>query len=691
MFGKHAGVAISVTQRFLNATGKRCANHEEALAVAHGCNAVVYLQRIFMPTLKMMGVQIDASSKKKHGFFPEVNEQNGTSTSAVGRSSETRWGTKGAQVSKFVQPPDYKTTHDVFKRAAVGGEQDNYFEDAGRGDPTSDGCRKKMETREFFGMTQTLADTLPRLAEHGRSMQRWDLDYEGYKAAVNGAIIFLKGCRDDPAGHAPHTNDWKVRADEVEELGLTLKRTAGRSDLWIEKQQKLLIEALLLEHEKYFGTDEAWIEALQGLLDIHAPGVPAGVASDADFASHYDGLLDTVLARFGVGAHRFLKPARLKAEWNSFVRLYLIDSRALEMKWLVVENRKRKENVLRVNRLEDSKNVPLAERTKYSPLSKAPTAVLAGSAYAKESALQGSDDSKPMVIMLLATAITALWSQAPLESVFFQVKEVKTSLRWRIAQHYLEMVMITKVNGPSSWNGVQAGFDKNTLIATAVDVWIEAGARKIAIEMARKRKEISEEGQALGLDLAADIESATAVIKSAPDPTLVHPRFKWGKGYECTAKYGVDQASAEAAAKANHQKRTAGISDGIEHFRIKALDADRWVTRECIVDIGDMIVSVGDEVACTGWGGTIWYIGSVVGEEKKGKKVLWRVYFGGSHSHSALPLDHKRYGKAEKIDTAPGSPEQWKAGWMFVAPEREQPAEAVAVAEPTAGSGVNLD
>jgi len=103
-----------------------------------------------------------------------------------------------------------------------------------------------------------------------------------------------------------------------------------------------------------------------------------------------------------------------------------------------------------------------------------------------------------MVIMRLATAITALWSQAPLESVFFQVKEVKTPLRWRIAQQHLEMAMITKVNGQSSWNGMQAGFDKNTLIATAVDVWIEAGARKIAIEMARKRKEVSEEGRGRG-------------------------------------------------------------------------------------------------------------------------------------------------------------------------------------------------
>ena len=313
MFGKHAGVAICVTQRFGNANGKRCANHEEALAVAHGCNAVAYLQRVYMPTLKMMGVQVDASKKKKHGFFPEVNEENGTSTSAVGRSSETRWSTKGTQVAKFVQPSSYKTTHDVFKRAAVGGEQDGYFEDAGRADPTSDGCRLKIGTREFFGMTQTLADTLPRLAEYGKSMQRWDLDYEGYKAAVNGAITFLEGCRDDPAGHAPHTSDWKDRADEVEQLGLKLKQTAGRSDPWIEKQQMLLIEALLA-HEKYFGTDEAWIEALQGLLDNHAPGVPAGVASDAAFASHYDGLLDTVLARFGKGAHRFVKPVRLKAE-----------------------------------------------------------------------------------------------------------------------------------------------------------------------------------------------------------------------------------------------------------------------------------------------------------------------------------------------------------------------------------------
>ena len=42
-----------------------------------------------------------------------------------------------------------------------------------------------------------------------------------------------------------------------------------------------------------------------------------------------------------------------------------------------------------------------------------------------------------------------------------------------------------------------------------------------------------------------------------------------------------------------------------------------------MIDIGDMAVAIGDEVAGTGFGGTVWYSGRVGAEERKDKKPLW--------------------------------------------------------------------
>ena len=66
----------------------------------------------------------------------------------------------------------------------------------------------------------------------------------------------------------------------------------------------------------------------------------------------------------------------------------MVESRALGTKWLVVAKRKRKENMPRIDRLEEKEDVPLADRTRCTPPSKAPTAVLVGSAHATENALQ---------------------------------------------------------------------------------------------------------------------------------------------------------------------------------------------------------------------------------------------------------------------------------------------------------------
>ena len=60
MFGCNIGVATRLEELFKNLNGRKCANHEGALAAAHGVAAVPCLKSTYMPTLEMMGVQNDA-------------------------------------------------------------------------------------------------------------------------------------------------------------------------------------------------------------------------------------------------------------------------------------------------------------------------------------------------------------------------------------------------------------------------------------------------------------------------------------------------------------------------------------------------------------------------------------------------------------------------------------------------------
>ena len=729
MFGCNIGVSTRLEELFKNLNGRKCANHEGALAAAHGVAAVPYLKGTYMPTLEMMGVQNDASAKKKHAFYPEVgercsrlpystppprdaafwpckllmltdlvptpslarpqvNEKNGTTTSVVDRSATTRWHTRGGNVVKTMEPPDYKTTTDVFAHAGTGGEQDGFYEDAGRACPTADGIKRKLATFEMFGMTQALADTLPELVKQGKKLQKWDLTHDAYTEATEGAMSHLKACRDDPATAAPNMHDWKARAAEVERLGLELKRTRGRTDAWIEKQQRLLIESLLLEHEKYFAGNDL-VEAIDSLLNIHGPAVPANNDLPDVLWDHCKGNIKMALDRFGVGDHRFLEATQLEKEWKSFYREHLKGARKFEKAWLAKENQRRRSVTAKANAAEARQKVPAADQTKHVEATRCPMPQYVSDAYRKEYELQGTEDSRPMVIMLLATWITFMFSQAPIESFFFQLKQTKTALRHATKQNHFEMSMTLKMNGPGSWNATQAGLDREWVLDHACDVWAERCARKIAIERVTERKQVSVAGKEHGLTLEEDIDASVAMIETVP---VKFPKFGWGVGYESTAKYGVDAEKAAAAAKANHDKRVsagnkAAVDRRSDRFLIEAKDGDMQVVRECLRDLGDMTVSVGDEVACTGWGGTIWYIGTVCGQEKKGKKVVWRVYFGGDHSHSPMPLAPSRYGQATPNEVQPGTVQSWKAGWMFCVPVD---SELQARAAP-AHNHVNLD
>jgi len=436
MFGRLSGLATRLMERFCNLVARKCGNHKGALAASHGCHAIPYLKNHYLPTLKTMGIQMDASNKKGT-FVDEANVEYGTKTKKIGKSAFTRWGSVAFQILKLVLPANFMTTLMVFFRAGEGGASEDFYEDAGRADATSAGCAKKVGTREFFALTQALGDLLPPLVKAGEKLQKWDLDHATYKEAVGGAIEHLKGCLSDPATHCPNLHNWKSKADEADAIGPTLRSTSGRSDAWIDTQIRMLIESLLVQHEDYFKEDE-YTESLNHLFDIHRPAVPIGNATDAAVTAFYKKPLQVVIDRYtGLGEHTFLKEPQLKMEWQSFIRGYISRAREFQKKWLGGENPKRAADhaakLLKVKRkrsAEQKANVPAADQTPlplpFVPLTAAPLREIIGHAYSREAQLpEGDCAKKPLIAWLLATWLTMMFSQAPIESNFSQMKLTK--------------------------------------------------------------------------------------------------------------------------------------------------------------------------------------------------------------------------------------------------------------------------
>lgn len=108
--------------------------------------------------------------------------------------------------------------------------------------------------------------------------------------------------------------------------------------------------------------------------------------------------------------------------------------------------------------------------------------------------------------------------------------------------------------------------------------------------------------------------------------------------------------------------------------------------RTAILDPSNMAVAVGDEVICTGWGGTIWYAGHVKAQKTVQKKVMWDVYFGADNTRSFIELSPKQYGKAP---TKPGDPEQNEFAWMFVVPAAASVEAVDAATMPQKSRGTN--
>ena len=96
------------------------------------------------------------------------------------------------------------------------------------------------------------------------------------------------------------------------------------------------------------------------------------------------------------------------------------------------------------------------------------------------------------------------------------------------------------------------------------------------------------------------------------------------------------------------------VTDGAATY-IKVMGADGALSlRAPILDIESTEPEIGSEVAVTGFGGNVWFNGTIVSTSQERGKQLFRVVFPFDGKISDCPLKQNRYGSA-KVKPAHGS------------------------------------
>lgn len=130
----------------------------------------------------------------------------------------------------------------------------------------------------------------------------------------------------------------------------------------------------------------------------------------------------------------------------------------------------------------------------------------------------------------------------------------------------------------------------------------------------------------------------------------------------------VERSAILAGTSDQVEQRTFQDEAGVSKTFIHALGADGLMLQEVLPDIelaGD--IDVGDGIAMTGFGGNVWWSGSVTGValDRRGN-LRTSVAFSGDCSTWDGVLKAKDYGKAKITIGRGGKPDTVKHGWVVL-------------------------
>jgi hypothetical protein len=235
-----------------------------------------------------------------------------------------------------------------------------------------------------------------------------------------------------------------------------------------------------------------------------------------------------------------------------------------------------------------------------------------------------------------------------------------------LKQDKVDQILTIICNGPDSMAGRAVGWTVKDLVERAWQIWAKMKKRRL---------------------------NAAKKIRTAVEEELYE--YSWGKGFEHQdpAAYKAARATAKKEIAANKLKRTAVNASMVAPVVEPRASADEpepeieadfvWLQarvspqvdelRACVADLGDRTPEIGDEVAVTGFEGTIWWAGEIISIEARGSKRHC-VLFAGDARKFFCGLLCNRYGPAKVVKRREGGKEHLTAGWVFLVPTEEAPA-----------------
>jgi hypothetical protein len=671
MFGCNNGVIVLLDDLIPWAVSRKCRSHLSALG-DKGLEEDPFMQKV-VNNMQQLANCADASARYQE-ILSEANELFGTNTEAISQLAFTRWSSIFRQLKKISKAQDYATTMHAVQRAGKGGEHEHYILSAGSSNATMSGLFYQLTHREQVAGVLVLHDLLEITSKFNLTSQKISFNRSKEKQSFSAMDTKLTDCIDSPAASRPVSFGWEQFCEEMRNPhGIEMKRTGGRNKAWINRMQNRAALTLRQSHRDRNPDDDVADDLLK-LFDWRAAPLRLGwpLVSNEVLDNHYKPILDAIAITLSNPEAPWVAPEDMQTEWECARRAYVDLATKLEPELILNVNRKNEADVARRNLL----------RRKGEPEEFVPSTRLDIEDMLEH--ILGNYDTftpYPAVEAAASNLCVSLYSQARVEAVFSHLKDMLRPIRSALLQPKLDMLLYIQQNGPTSRNGVCTGMTNEWVLKTAYKIWCSA-------------------------DIKRKIH-ATNVLPSDPDLEGLKPYEKFGQSpFSGEAATRINEEIARATAAKERKESVAELDAAAAKDKLAELEEDReallngpssqvnlvkagrggpyiqcleasGVTlRTPVLDIDEkMQPQVGDTVAVTGFGGNIWWTGSVEVVScktiRRKKVLIYTVVFEADEKYSDIPLAMKCYGPAKITPARSGGKDTVKAGWMFVRPKAE--------------------
>lgn len=759
MFGSVSGLFARIQLNAPWVWGQRCCAHTAALGVLHGVQSLP-LVRNAVDTLKMMGV-MDGASSRRHEFYSEAIEVlsavdptfESNFDGLVHKIAPTRWPSIGRAVDKLAESEDNYAVSVLaqVRHGAGDGENGLYIVDAGNSNVTAAGLAHQIKREEFLAIVLFLKKAMRPITTVVKKLQQQNIGFDGYMHALETCITEIELLTTESAAHAagvelpkPEHNlsSWRNFADRVRAILATAqmdlvrdrRRPAHAIDTLLMQAKESLLGAM-----REYQPDTELLKHLRTLFDASLLNGVAPLSTEV-LDDHYSDALVFIFEHYdpcyahGDGDSEdeekvLFAKLDIQRDHEGFRTRYIALYRSRAGVVLKHENlRNEKAHAARSKR-QEKKN-----RTEFVPRTAATVESIMQDIMGLSEGAQLFAEHKVMH-KFAAFYLTAMVSQATVESFFSHLKLVVSSRRTTLNEETKGQIMYLLLNGPNGRCGQHLNIMHDDIVDLAYKIWKDGEKTKRLVGQ-RFRVDPNREGfnyrkgqwgarpnpaaaqEAAEHDVLAKLDAARkrrAAVQAFMSDRLVEEAEAAARlEYDKIVNSNDESQIALFTFAAEESGQSVGVEDENEQRReermwIKSMEplpstAEELALEACIAEgataedvakcraaerVGlvyrDVVpqlsdhptgVTVGDEVAVTGFGGCVWYSGKVVAQttvtaaRKKAKSARVRepeftILFSADCKRVVMPLPAKLYGSA-KVHVNSNGVKKAGTGWYIL-------------------------